>query len=60
MKPAPPPLSTQVRTHPSSSRFLILKSMPMVVMKVGEKESLAYRSSRHVFPTPLVVVTYVK
>jgi hypothetical protein len=32
---------------------LILKSMPIVVMKVGEKESLAYRSNRHVFPTPV-------
>lgn len=26
--------------------------MPMVVMNVGEKESLAYLSSRQVFPTP--------
>lgn len=40
--------------------------MPMVVMKVGEKESLAYRSSKHVFPTPespimrsLICISYV-
>jgi hypothetical protein len=37
---------------PSNWIFLILKSMPMVVMNVGEKESLAYLSSRQVFPTP--------
>ena len=37
---------------PSSSMFLILKSIPIVVMKVGEKESFAYRRSRQVFPTP--------
>lgn len=34
---------------PPMSTYLILKSMPMVVMKVGEKESCAYRSSRLVF-----------
>lgn len=28
------------------------RTYPMVVINVGEKESLAYRSSRHVFPTP--------
>lgn len=33
--------------------FLILKSIPIVVMKVGEKESLAYLRRRQVFPTPL-------
>lgn len=40
--------------------------MPMVVMKVGEKESLAYRRSKHVFPTPespimrsLICISYV-
>jgi hypothetical protein len=33
--------------------FLILKSMPIVVINVGENESLAYRRRRHVFPTPL-------
>ena len=32
--------------------FLILKSIPMVVIKVGEKESLAYLRSKQVFPTP--------
>jgi hypothetical protein len=37
---------------PSNWIFLILKSMPMVVMNVGEKESFAYLSSRQVFPTP--------
>jgi len=26
--------------------------MPIVVINVGEKESLAYRSSKHVLPTP--------
>jgi hypothetical protein len=31
--------------------FFILKSMPIVDMKVDEKESLAYRRSKHVFPT---------
>jgi hypothetical protein len=31
---------------------LILKSIPIVVMKVDENESLEYRSSKHVFPTP--------
>lgn len=38
----------------------------MVVMKVGEKESLAYRRSKHVFPTPespimrsLICISYV-
>ena len=36
----------------SISMFLILKSIPIVVMKVGEKESLAYRRRRQVFPTP--------
>jgi len=37
---------------PSNWMFLILKSMPMVVMNVGENESLAYLSNRQVFPTP--------
>ena len=32
--------------------FLILKSIPIVVMNVGEKESLAYLRRRHVLPTP--------
>ena len=32
--------------------FFILKSIPIVVMKVGENESLAYRNSKHVLPTP--------
>ena len=33
--------------------ILILKSMPMVVMKVGLKVSWVYCSSRHVLPTPV-------
>jgi len=37
---------------PSTSIVFTLKSMPMVVINVGLKESLAYRSSRHVLPTP--------
>ena len=37
---------------PSSSMFLILKSMPIVAINVGEKESFAYLSKRQVFPTP--------
>ena len=40
---------------PSTSMVLILKSMPMVVMNVGLKLSLAYRSSRQVLPTPAEV-----
>jgi hypothetical protein len=34
--------------------FFILKSIPIVVMKVGEKESLAYLSSKQVLPTPKI------
>ena len=37
---------------PSSRIFFILKSIPIVVMKVGENESLAYLNNKHVFPTP--------
>jgi hypothetical protein len=37
---------------PSSSMVLILKSMPMVVMKDGVKESSLNRSRQHDFPTP--------
>jgi len=37
---------------PFTSIVLILKSIPMVVIKVGLKVSFAYRSSRHVLPTP--------
>jgi hypothetical protein len=37
---------------PSISMVLILKSIPIVVMNVGLNESFAYRSSRHVLPTP--------
>jgi hypothetical protein len=37
---------------PSSSIVLILKSMPMVVMKEGVKESSLKRSKQHDFPTP--------
>ena len=37
---------------PSRVMFFILKSMPIVVMNVGEKESFAYLRSKHVFPTP--------
>jgi hypothetical protein len=36
----------------SSSTFLILKSMPMVVMKLEVNESSAKRRSRQLFPTP--------
>ena len=36
----------------SISTFFILKSIPIVVMKVGEKESFAYLSKRQVLPTP--------
>lgn len=39
---------------PSKLIFLILKSMPIVVIKVGEKESFAYRRSKHVLPTPTI------
>lgn len=39
---------------PSMVTVLILKSMPMVVMNVGENEWLAYRINRLVFPTPVV------
>ena len=35
-----------------SLMVLILKSMPMVVMNVDEKVPSAYRSNRHVLPTP--------
>lgn len=34
------------------SMVLILKSIPIVVMKVGENVSFAYRSNKHVLPTP--------
>ena len=37
---------------PSTSIVFILKSMPMVVIKVGLKELFAYRKRRHVLPTP--------
>jgi hypothetical protein len=37
----------------SRSRCFILKSIPMVVMNVGEKLSYAYLTSRHVLPTPV-------
>lgn len=37
---------------PSSSMVLILKSMPMVVMKDGVKESSLKRSRQHDLPTP--------
>lgn len=37
---------------PSSSIVRILKSMPMVVMKDGVKESSLKRSRQHDFPTP--------
>lgn len=37
---------------PSSSMVLILKSMPMVVMKEGVKESSLKRSRQHDLPTP--------
>lgn len=37
---------------PSSSIVLILKSMPMVVMKDGVKESSLKRRRQHDFPTP--------
>ena len=40
-------------TFPPSSIVLILKSIPIVVIKVGLNESFAYRSNKHVFPTPL-------
>ena len=33
--------------------FLILKSIPIVVMKVGENDSFAYLNNRQVLPTPL-------
>lgn len=36
----------------SMGTVLILKSIPIVVIKVGLKESFAYRSNKHVFPTP--------
>lgn len=36
----------------SISTFFILKSIPMVVMKLEVKESSAKRSSRQLFPTP--------
>jgi len=32
--------------------FFTLKSIPIVVIKVGEKESLAYLNNKQVFPTP--------
>lgn len=38
---------------PSNWMFLILKSMPIVVINVGENESFAYLSKRQVFPTPV-------
>lgn len=37
---------------PSSSMVLILKSMPIVVMKDGVKESSLKRSRQHDLPTP--------
>ena len=37
---------------PSSSIVRILKSMPMVVMKEGVKESSLKRSRQHDLPTP--------
>ncbi len=37
---------------PSSSMVRILKSMPMVVMKEGVKESSLKRSRQQDFPTP--------
>ena len=37
---------------PSSSMVLILKSMPMVVIKDGVKESSLKRSRQHDLPTP--------
>lgn len=37
---------------PSSSMVRILKSMPMVVMKEGVKESSLKRSRQHDLPTP--------
>ena len=37
---------------PSRSMFLILKSMPIVVMKDFENDWLAYRRRRQVLPTP--------
>ncbi len=37
---------------PSNSIVLILKSIPMVVMKDGVKESSEKRRSRQLFPTP--------
>ena len=40
---------------PSSSMVLILKSMPMVVMKEGVQASSQKRSSRHDFPTPVKI-----
>ena len=46
-------LTWSLMRFPPSSMFLILKSMPIVVMKVGEKESLAYLRSRQVLPTPV-------
>ena len=46
-------LTCSLMRFPSNSMFLILKSIPMVVINVGENESLAYLSNRHVFPTPV-------
>jgi hypothetical protein len=37
---------------PSSSIVLILKSMPIVVMKLGVKESSLNRNRQHDLPTP--------
>lgn len=39
---------------PSNSMVLILKSIPMVVMKEGVHASSQNRSKRHDFPTPAV------
>ena len=38
---------------PARSIVLILKSIPIVVMKVDEKVSFAYRNKSDVFPTAL-------
>lgn len=45
---------------PSTSIVLILKSIPIVVMNVGLKESFAYRSSKQVLPTPAECVQKMK
>jgi hypothetical protein len=37
---------------PSNCIFFILKSIPIVVINVGENESFAYLKRRQVFPTP--------